>query len=51
MVSGLQKQEYEERLKELGLTSLAERCHRADMHMVHKIMKNENGLSPTTWFE
>jgi hypothetical protein len=32
MVSGLQEQEYEDRLKELGLTSLAERRHRADMH-------------------
>jgi hypothetical protein len=51
MVSGLQEREYEERLKEVGLTSLAERRHRADMQMVHKIMKNENGLSSTTWFE
>jgi ribonuclease P/MRP protein subunit RPP40 len=51
MVSGLQNHEYEERLVELGMTTLAERRHRADMHMVHKILKNENSLDHTIWFE
>jgi hypothetical protein len=51
MVSGLKERRYEERLRELRLTTLAERRHRADMQMVHKLMMNENGLDHNTWFE
>ena len=35
MISGLRSELYEDRLKELGLTSLEERRHRADMALVH----------------
>jgi hypothetical protein len=38
-------------MKELGMTTLAERRHGADMHMVHKLMKNENGSDYNMWFE
>lgn len=38
MVSGLRSQEYEKRLSELGLTTLAERRHQADMAMMFKIV-------------
>ena len=39
MVSGLVGNTYEERLLELGMTSLEERRHQADMHQVYKIIK------------
>ncbi len=39
------------RLNELGMTTLEERHHEADMHMVHKIMHAESGLEPGTWFK
>jgi ribonuclease P/MRP protein subunit RPP40 len=39
------------RLKELGLATLEERRHRADMQMVHKIMHGESRLESSTWFE
>ena len=38
MVSGLRASAYEERLKELGLSTLVERRHQADMAMVHRIV-------------
>jgi hypothetical protein len=50
MMSGHQH-EYEERLKELGLKTLAERHRRANMHMVYTIMKNEYDLDHNPWFE
>jgi ribonuclease P/MRP protein subunit RPP40 len=51
MVSGLRAVEYEQRLEELGLSTLEERRHQADMQMVHKIMHKESGLDPQTWSE
>ena len=51
MVSGLTSREYEDRLKELGLKTLEERRHLADMAIVHKIMHRMGGLEPETWFE
>jgi len=51
MISGLRANEYEERLKELQLTTLAERRHQAEMGMVHKIMHRQGGLEHSTWFE
>ena len=38
MVSDLSGREYEDRLAELGLTTLEERLHQADMAMVYKIL-------------
>lgn len=51
MVSGLRAHTYDERLKELNLTTLEERRHQADMAMVHRIMHGHGGLDPGTWFE
>ena len=39
MVSGLKAHTYEDRLKELGLTTLEERRHQADMAQTYKIVK------------
>ena len=50
MVSGLRGQEYEDRLAELGLTTLEERCHQADMTMVYKILTHKEDVDPADWF-
>jgi ribonucleases P/MRP protein subunit RPP40 len=42
MVSGLASREYEDRLAELGLTTLEERRHQADMHQVYKIVHGKD---------
>ena len=51
MVSGLTSREYEARLVELGLLSLEERRHQADMCLMHKIMHGIGGLHHENWFE
>jgi hypothetical protein len=51
MVSGLKSKDYAKRLKELGLQSLEERRHQADMQMVYNIMNGTGGLKKETWFE
>ena len=51
MVSGLESQEYEARLKELGMTTLVERRHQADMAMVHKMQRERDTVDPGEWFE
>jgi hypothetical protein len=51
MVSGLQSRDYEGRLRELGLTTLEERRHQADMAHMHKICTGKDGLSRADWFE
>ncbi len=51
MVTGLRAGTYEERLSEVGLSTLRERRHQADMAMVHKIVHKQSGLEPETWFE
>ena len=52
MISGLRASEYEDRLKELGLTTLEERRHQADMAMVYKVLTARNRWtlqSGSTW--
>ena len=51
MVSRLRARTHEERLSELGLKTLDERRHQADMAMVHQIVHGQSGLDPETWFE
>ncbi len=46
MVSSLKATDYDQRLKELGLSTLKERRHQANMQMVHKILHRENDLDP-----
>ena len=50
MVSGLKSAVYGERLKELGMTTLTERRHQADMAMVHKIISRREMGEPAEWF-
>jgi hypothetical protein len=51
MVSGLKSDDYSERLSELGLPTLEERRHQADMAMVHKILCGRGSLDSNQWFE
>jgi len=51
MVSGLDGREYEDRLSELGLTTLEERRHQMDMAEVYKIVTGKGCVSPSEWFE
>jgi Reverse transcriptase (RNA-dependent DNA polymerase)/Endonuclease-reverse transcriptase len=50
MVSGLQGRTYEERLRELGLTTLEERRHQFDMAHMYKICTGKDGLRREDWF-
>ena len=50
MVSGLQGKEYEDRLREVGLTTLEERRNRGDMIEVWKILHGKEDVDPGTWF-
>ena len=51
MVSGLSSTEYEDRLRELNMTTLKERRHQADMHMVYKIVSGKDRVDRADWFE
>jgi ribonucleases P/MRP protein subunit RPP40 len=51
MVSGLQSRDYVGHLKELGLTTLEERRHKADMAHMYKICTGKAGLNRAEWFE
>jgi ribonuclease P/MRP protein subunit RPP40 len=50
MASGLKAVTYEEKLKELGLTTLEERRHQADMTQVYKILTKKDMVKSETWF-
>jgi hypothetical protein len=50
MVSGLRRTSYEEGLAELGLTSLEERRHQANMLQVCKILTGEDRVQRENWF-
>ena len=50
MISGLRAVEYEDRLQELGMTTLKERRHQADMTMVFKVLKGLVDMDPADWF-
>ncbi len=51
MVSGLQGTTCEERLGELGMTTLEERRHRADMFQVFKILTAKDNVNKDSWFQ
>ena len=51
MVSGLRAKSYEEKLKELGITSLEERRNQLDMLQTYKIMNGKDNVARNTWFE
>jgi hypothetical protein len=50
MVSGLQSQVYEDRLKELKMTTLEERRHQADMLQMFKLRSGAGQLDEAGWF-
>ena len=50
MVSGLKSASYEERLTELGMTTLEERRHQADMQYVYKILTGREDVDKGQWF-
>jgi hypothetical protein len=50
MVSGLQGVTYEDKLKELDLTTLEERRHQADMLQVYKILTGKDNVQSESWF-
>jgi ribonuclease P/MRP protein subunit RPP40 len=50
MVSGLKGKTYEERLEELGLTSLEVRRERGDMIEAYKILTEKEDVNPGDWF-
>lgn len=51
IVPGLENLTYENRLKELGLTTLEERRTRGDLIEVFKILNNLENVNPTNFFE
>ena len=50
MVSGLTAKNYEDRLKELGITTLEERRHQIDMVQTYRILHGKDRVEPKTWF-
>ena len=51
MVSGLQSDSYEDRLKEIGLRTLEARRDRFDMIQAFKIIHRVDDVDPGTWFQ
>ena len=51
MVAGLSGRTYEERLAELGMVTLEERRHQADMAQVFKILRGHDRVEPGHWFK
>jgi len=51
MVSGLNSNHYEDRLAELGLTTLEERRHQLDMLQVYKVLNKKDKVNSEHWFE
>jgi hypothetical protein len=51
VMSGLQQHNYKERLKKLGMTTLAERRHYVDMHIVYNwgITVDPFNIRPREW--
>ena len=50
MVSGLTAGSYEDKLAELGMVTLEERRHQADMALTYKILTGREAVDPATWF-
>ena len=49
-VSGLKSANYEDRLKELDITTLEERRHQADMLYVYKVLTGREDVDKGQWF-
>jgi hypothetical protein len=51
MISGLKGSTYEEKMREIGLTSLEEHRHQADMIQAFKIIRGFDKVDSSTWFQ
>ncbi len=51
MISGLKGATYEEKLAELGLTTLEERRHQTDMLQTFEILRGFDNVDSATWFQ
>jgi ribonuclease P/MRP protein subunit RPP40 len=51
MISGLRATNFEEKLKELGISSLDERRKYLDMLQTYKVMTGKDNVERSTWFE
>jgi ribonuclease P/MRP protein subunit RPP40 len=49
MVTGLNSKDYEDRLKELGMSSLSQRREEMDLSEMYKIMTGKSAVDPGTW--
>ena len=49
-VTGLRARDYEERLQELGWTTLTERRQTADMTLVNGVLAGRTDINPADWF-
>ncbi len=49
--TGSQGRDYEERLRELGHTTLVERRHQLAMQQVHRILVGKDKVKSKTWFK
>ena len=45
-IDGCKDKSYEQRLKKLNITTMADRHYRADMIQVYKILNDENNIYP-----
>jgi DNA polymerase/3'-5' exonuclease PolX len=51
MISGLKGATYEEKLREIGLTTLEECRHQADMLQAFKTIRGFDNVASATWFQ
>ncbi len=51
MISGLKATSYEEKLKELGISTLEERRKYLDMMKTYKVMTGKDNVERSTWFD
>jgi hypothetical protein len=50
-ISGLRGENYEQKLKEIGLETLEQRRNEADMMLVYKILNGKTMINGNNWFE
>jgi hypothetical protein len=51
MISGLKATSYEEKLKELGISTLEERRKYLDMLQTYKVMTGKDNVERSIWFD
>ena len=51
MISNLKSRRYEDRLREVGLTTLVERRRRGDMITMYRVMSGKDKVNSSLWFQ